>query len=309
MIRRLCIHKDDSDDFVDPISKKGRIDHSTAGAKWLRTILLPAAKAKLTFEDNQYVLAAMDMLAICIASHHGGLIDCQPTVAGVKGLNKRLAKKDDETYLPTCIEQADESIKTRAQELANSELIVNLVQFFKQLELAQFNDKPLTECEQFFYQGMLTKFLFSCLIDADRISSADFENPENKALRNDDKPDWQWACDRVESFIAGLKVTHEIDELRRDISNTCKQRASDQQGIYSLTVPTGGGKTEAYLGLAAFTILWERSKIIADGRKVVPSVNVLMRYTLRLLTAQQVQRASALMCALEMLRLQQPMPI
>ncbi len=71
-------------------------------------------------------------------------------------------------------------------------------------------------------------------------------------------------------------------------------------------MPTGGGKTEAYLGLAAFTILWERSKIIADGRKVVPSVNVLMRYTLRLLTAQQVQRASALMCALEMLRLQYP---
>lgn len=67
-------------------------------------------------------------------------------------------------------------------------------------------------------------------------------------------------------------------------------------------MPTGGGKTEAYLGLAAFTILWHRARRVATGRPVSPSVDVLMRYTLRLLTAQQVQRASALMCALEMLR-------
>lgn len=69
-------------------------------------------------------------------------------------------------------------------------------------------------------------------------------------------------------------------------------------------MPTGGGKTEAYLGLAAFTILWERTQTILAGKPVQPAVNVLMRYTLRLLTAQQVQRAAALMCALEMLRLE-----
>ncbi len=69
-------------------------------------------------------------------------------------------------------------------------------------------------------------------------------------------------------------------------------------------MPTGGGKTEAYLGLAAFTMLWERTQATRSGHKLQQTVNVLMRYTLRLLTAQQVQRASALICALEMLRLQ-----
>ena len=71
-------------------------------------------------------------------------------------------------------------------------------------------------------------------------------------------------------------------------------------------MPTGGGKTEAYLGLAAFTMLWERTREIQSGQTLRTSVSVLMRYTLRLLTAQQVQRASALICSLEMLRARHP---
>jgi len=73
-----------------------------------------------------------------------------------------------------------------------------------------------------------------------------------------------------------------------------------------LFFPTGGGKTEAYLGLAAYTFAIRRlQKTVGSGtsaRSGQAGVAVLMRYTLRLLTAQQFQRAAALVCAAEVLR-------
>jgi len=69
-----------------------------------------------------------------------------------------------------------------------------------------------------------------------------------------------------------------------------------------LWFPTGGGKTEAYLGLTAYTLGIRRLQGSVNGRIGEEGVAVIMRYTLRLLTLQQFQRASALMCACEMLR-------
>jgi Helicase conserved C-terminal domain len=65
---------------------------------------------------------------------------------------------------------------------------------------------------------------------------------------------------------------------------------------------TGGGKTEAYLGLTAYILALRRRQGEIDGRPGDHGIAVLMRYTLRLLTLQQFQRAAALMCACEVIR-------
>lgn len=69
-----------------------------------------------------------------------------------------------------------------------------------------------------------------------------------------------------------------------------------------LWFPTGGGKTEAYLGVAAFTMAIRRMQGSLGGFDSSRGLAVVMRYTLRLLTLQQFQRATALICAMEVLR-------
>ena len=93
----------------------------------------------------------------------------------------------------------------------------------------------------------------------------------------------------------------QIAFLLMSLRGVAEPDSPDREIVDLIWFPTGGGKTEAYLGLTAFTILFnrltKRNSIGAD---------VLMRYTLRLLTAQQFQRASVLFCAMEKLRYENP---
>ena len=74
---------------------------------------------------------------------------------------------------------------------------------------------------------------------------------------------------------------------------------ADRGAVDLLFFPTGGGKTEAYLGLAAFTLVLRR---LRNPGITGAGLSVLMRYTLRLLTLDQLSRAATLICALELLR-------
>ncbi len=80
-------------------------------------------------------------------------------------------------------------------------------------------------------------------------------------------------------------------------------KQGDRRVVDLLFFPTGGGKTEAYLGLAAFTLVYRR---LTNPGYASAGVSVLMRYTLRLLTLEQLSRAATLICALELERHSDP---
>jgi hypothetical protein len=101
----------------------------------------------------------------------------------------------------------------------------------------------------------------------------------------------------VEKTNVGYWRPFQIAFLLMSLRGIVEPESDDREIVDLIWFATGGGKTEAYLGLTAFTLFFN-----ALEGKTPDSTSVLMRYTLRLLTAQQFERASVLICAMEYLR-------
>lgn len=217
-------------------SQKGKINHSTAGAKYLMD----------TFpETNTTEKLCRQILALTILSHHSGLIDCLDPNGNDK-FTDRLSPSSEIHY--------PESIRNFFPACTTENTITVLFQnATRELEQYRNRIKKITPSsnEIIFYYGLTTRYLLSSLIDADRYDAYCFAAD----LKSEDRDYhlstlWPELIARLEQYLANFPCTTDIEKLRRKISDDCKTFATHPPGIYRLCVPTGGGKTLSSLRFA-----------------------------------------------------------
>jgi CRISPR-associated endonuclease/helicase Cas3/CRISPR-associated endonuclease Cas3-HD len=187
-----------------------RVDHSTAGAQ----------EAAL-----HYPLSQGRILEYIVAGHHGGLLNFGSRVSG---LEKRLETTD----LP------DYSAYRNEIDLPD-------------LTSIRPNLKPLPG-KPGFAVSFYTRMLYSCLVDADSLDTEAVSNYDKSRLRGN-YDSFEILSKKfgkhMEEKIAGAEESA-INQLRKEIYEQCIEKAAHPSQMFTLTVPTGGGKTLASMGFA-----------------------------------------------------------
>ncbi|MCE5208994.1 MAG: CRISPR-associated helicase Cas3' [Chloroflexi bacterium] len=229
----------DADGYIDSEAMRGKIDHSTAGAQVIyETLREKGPKEKI----------AAQVLALCIASHHSGLIDCL-TPDGENNFKRRMEKSDEDTHKSEAMSRLS-NIELRFEDLLSKKAVDQIFTKLKSLQ------KEGADSQQtiLFKIGLLIRGLLSCLVDADRLDTADFESPGNMYIRNYGQyHSWPTLGERLNVKLAEFEQKehkNNVDELRNKVSLACLEYAAKPKGIYQLTVPTGGGKTLASMRFA-----------------------------------------------------------
>ena len=221
----------DEDDYVDANAQRGKIDHSSAGAQFIWHVL--SEKGALEFRLAQ-------ILSLCIASHHSGLIDCL-NVEGDDNFTRRMNKEAQKTHLDEVGKVADPEILKRANEILNSPELISELKCIVSRIFAKNPEQYRARRRNGQLQiGFAVRFLFSCLIDADRIDTADFEHKRVQQYRlNGNYAAWHVLIERLEGKLAAMLPTRSIDFLRRDISQHCLDAAARDGGIDGIGHPIG----------------------------------------------------------------------
>ena len=229
----------DAEAVEDNAQDAAGVDHSTAGAQILYEHLYGPAPADRI---------AAEILALVVASHHSGLIDCL-SPSGENRLLRRLSKGQEQTRKDEAWANLDDELRTRLLALLSSG-VGTMLRSAIQAAVEPGRDG---EHEVRFKIGLIARFLLSALIDADRLDTADFENPGFPQYRNYGcYVSWSRLIELLEDHLSSLPGDRPIDGIRRRVSDQCVRAARGGRGIYRLSVPTGGGKTLASLRFALY---------------------------------------------------------
>ncbi len=216
-------------------SMVGLINHSTAGAKLIYENF---------YNTDPYQKFTAQLISLAICSHHGGLIDCLD-LNGIDLFTNRMEPVSDILY--------DEAVSNFKEECLDIEQIDELFNKSKaeiKNILYKINKIDNSAKSGHFASGMLERYIFSCVIDADRYDTYIFMEGKKKQKEINKTDLWNHLSDILEDKLNSYPKESKIDLLRNEVSLACKNFGRNNSGVYQLSVPTGGGKTLSSLRYA-----------------------------------------------------------
>ncbi|MGE6629187.1 CRISPR-associated helicase Cas3' [Bacillus sp. NPDC077027] len=241
----------------DQPPQRGSVDHSTAGGRLLYEMFHGSP-------NDRYYTLLVEIVSNSIISHHSDLQDFLNHKAESPFLTRvRDKDKPELKELPLITKRFYEQVM---DEVTFRSYVQKAVNELKQYVLSS----KRSIYEQSFY---LSKFVFSTLIDADRTNSRLFEENRQtvKPVQIDQlfKTFHQRLLSHLDTFQS---TSHPINQLRKDMSLQCAERAKHPSDIYTLSIPTGGGKTLASLRYGLEHALYNGKKKIIY---VVPYTTII----------------------------------
>lgn len=225
---------------LEPDGLTERTPHSPAGARYVNAL-----------REKEWGKNLNKILSLCIAAHHRGLYDDPAWREMINSVEVRSREK-----------ALQEGIKGEVARLNEYIDAVSIAEITKALSQIDEEDYPL-----------LLKMLFSCLVDADFIDTERFMSPGKSVARQSAKASLEQMRERLEKYVSQFDGKGRINEVRTIFLNRCRSHGqATSRGIYSLTLPTGAGKTIS-------SMMWALKHAIARGCEriiyVIPYTSII----------------------------------
>jgi CRISPR-associated endonuclease/helicase Cas3 len=194
------------------------------------------------FSGNGWRRLTAQLVSMIVYAHHAGLPDC----LNDEGISSYLLALSQE----------------KKEEIHYAEAVGNyLAEVADEGELDDLFERACGEVRSFFGNqsaqaapfrvGLFARLLLSALIDADRWDSACFERGEKPEPPSEAPPSWRGLLEKLDTTLnTNFRNDSPISKIRTRISDACADGAARPRGVFTLTVPTGGGKTLSSLRFA-----------------------------------------------------------
>jgi CRISPR-associated endonuclease/helicase Cas3 len=232
------------------VSKRGRINHASWGGRCIME--------RFSSGDGTSCTLLSEIVSAVTVSHHQGIVDIL-SVGGEDNLKKKLYPGKGKYYsealenFPFPMDRVDELYKKASAEIAalNEKISSLAVQIADESQVDDGKKKKKVRLRaKHFMLGLVTRFLLSTLLDADRYDTACFMAGDEPEFPASSQKLWEHSVQKLDCMLDSLVPKNSIDAARADISRACRDAADNTCGVFQLSVPTGAGKTFSGLRFA-----------------------------------------------------------